>query len=286
MSSDDELEFSDNEEIEDDQLVTVHQGEVTMISIIRDCIKNKPKSKDIEEGYLKDRQADRLITLLTAGDANKCISLWRELRPEYDVEGDCLIFRNEFIRSRGPIGFRNEIEVYGFHESIVVEACEIHQLLNRIIKKKENRKELFFFCIYYACRNLRIPMYPEEIARRIGITCVGMTRALNSINPLHYGIGLDNFYPTPNFYLPKIIEDLQLEPNIIKIISVIIDNMMNEDTRITNYYKPQKIAMAAALVFMENNSIELPEDFDHILLKGNQREMRELKSILHQYDHV
>lgn len=277
---------SDENLYHDEQVVTLPEAEVTMTQTIRLCIQNKPELKTIDDGYLKPRQCERLIKLLIEGDPIKCLPLWSELRPEYLVEEGRLVFRNESIKNRGPIGFRNEIEVYGFPVSLVDEACEIHKYLNRIIRKKDNRKELFFFCLYHASHNLRMPIFPEEIAARLGLTSTGMSRALNSINPLHYGVAITNFYPSPQYYVPRILEDMELEPGIADIVSISINNMIKEDPTITNYYKPQRIAMAVVLNFIEENGIVLPNDFDHILLRGNQRELRDLRETMIQYDYL
>ena len=269
----------------DNQIVTPVPQPTTMTSIIKLCIANKPTQVEIDPDYPEMAKCERLLRLLKEEKAKSCLSLWSSLKPDYDVEGGVIYFRSNTVKKQGPIGFRKEIEVFGFIEAINNEAQVIHESLDRVIKKKDHRFELFFFCIYYACRSLGICMLPEYIAIKVGLPLNRMAKAINLIKVVDYNMSAPSRVFTYDEYISVLLDEFELDERLTDVIKIPVQNLLEVDPFIVNKYKPQRIAIAAITYFLNSYRIQPPERRPKCIeICSNYKDLQQLIKLLENHD--
>lgn len=269
----------------DDQVIELPQGPVTMTDLIKMCMANKPKDVIIDTDYPDLKKCHRLLRLLTEGKNQLCLSLWSNLKPEYDIEEQIIYFKTKNIKKQGPIGFRAEIEVFGFPQTINNEAQKIHQSLDRIIKKGAHRIELFFYCLYYAHKSMRIAILPESIADRVGLPISSMPKSLNIANPIHYNMKAPTQLFTYTDYIKVLLEeDFALDARLCKVVRLPIKNLLKMQPLLINEYKPQRLALASVIYFHNSYGIKPPTPSPRCLSHYNNKDIIRLIKLLESHD--
>lgn len=252
----------------------------TMTFQIKSCIEKKPTVLDIDSDHPNKNLCIKLINLLVSGNVDKCLPLWRKLNPK--VSEDTISFKVSDYKEKKQNGFYNEISSFGFSESLVVEAVKIHDQFEKIIKKKENRFFLFFQCIYYAHLILKIASPPEIIAQKMSLP-PEITKKSFVINPIHYNLITPEPF-TPYDYLVNLLEEFLISKDLANIISIPMRKFMEENPISMNIIKPQILAIAAIMLFAENEGMSNIEGIEGIkLIKSDASKLKSIKSILARY---
>jgi hypothetical protein len=189
----------------------------TMTQEIRDCISKQPSEFIIEDGHPDIRACENLLRLLKIGVVNACLPGWSRLKPV--VHDDTIEFFTANVREKKPVGFNREILVFGYPEEIVTMAITIHGHFSRIIRKKDNRRNLFFQVIYYAHQILKIVVYPESIAYRVGINPSKISQCFD-INPVHHCLSLPDPNYQPRDYIAQILDEHNLSTTLVDIVNI------------------------------------------------------------------
>lgn len=278
-----ELEYKENDSI-DDNVIELPPTPITMSELIKLCITNKPKDVIIEPDYPELTRCHRLLTLLTEGKEKSCLSLWSALKPEYDIDENTIYFKTKNVKKQGPIGFRAEIDEFGFTEAINNEAQKIHESLDRVIKKKHHRIELFFYCLYQAHKSLNKVIMPEEVAERVKLPIGSISKANNIVKPIQFNMRSPTRRFTYSDYVGLLLDEFKLDSRLIEIVQLPIHNMLEVHPLMINEYKPQRIALAAIIYFHRSNGIIPPDPLPKCMDYNANKDIIKLLKIMELCD--
>jgi transcription initiation factor TFIIIB Brf1 subunit/transcription initiation factor TFIIB len=156
---------------------------------------------------------------------------------------------------------KNDLLKLPYPEDIKNKAEEIFQRLNTTTRRGRRRKQLVFFCIYSAYKELGLAKDPKGIAITIGIKPSSTARAVAMYSESQTGYRSKDIDIDPLSYIPEYCEQLQIldmaEPCIEFCKGEILERFYELSDR-----SPQKIACGFLCYFLDANGFEV--DFKKI----------------------
>lgn len=135
-------------------------------------------------------------------------------------------------------------------------ADSIFMKLNPLTKRGNRRKQLIFFCLYYAYIELGQPQDPKKIAQIVGIKPSGITKAFSMFSQAQTGYKPPNLYITPIHLIPQYCESLHLTTETTQDILNFAQTILDKDPNLKERF-PQKIAGGILLYYLTINGFSV-----------------------------
>jgi transcription initiation factor TFIIIB Brf1 subunit/transcription initiation factor TFIIB len=145
-----------------------------------------------------------------------------------------------------------EMDGLAVSEEAKLMADSIFMKLNPLTKRGNRRKQLIFFCLYYAYIELGQPQDPKKIAQIVGIKSSGITKAFSMFSQAQTGYKPPNIYILPIHLIPQYCESLHLTPETTQDVLNFAQMILDKDPSLKERF-PQKIAGGILLYYLTIN---------------------------------
>jgi transcription initiation factor TFIIIB Brf1 subunit/transcription initiation factor TFIIB len=143
-------------------------------------------------------------------------------------------------------GIKKDLAQYNLPANVVQRADEIYQQVTQnVIKRSNLRKGIVFACVFEACMELDCPQIPEVLQEKfdnLDHTHITKGRMYLRLN----GIKTNRQHINATHYVPKILDDLNLKPELFEPIFDIYEQVRNRSV-VLNRANPQSVS--AGLVY-------------------------------------
>lgn len=185
-----------------------------------------------------------------------------------------------------------ELNKFKIPDNIKLQADLIYNKLNLATRRGKRRKQMLFFCIYNAYKELNIPPFPIKIAEIVGLKKNEINKSFSMFSELQTGYKPRNLNLTALDMLPELCKSLGFNDNDIELcISVgkeIIDNDIknnssNLNERLDQEY-PQVVATGILRYFTEINGIDINKKkfADNVCISDNAiKNIKDKVSMIH-----
>ena len=151
---------------------------------------------------------------------------------------------------------RSDMENLPVPEDIKSRAELIFLRLKAVTKRGNRRKQLVFFCIYEAYKEVGTPQDPKKIASVVGIKSSEMTKALSMFSEVQTGYKSKFIHVDPKDLLPGYAEQLTLPKETIEELLKFAEEIINKDPELKEKF-PQKVASGILKYYLEINGATL-----------------------------
>lgn len=151
----------------------------------------------------------------------------------------------------------NDLQDYNFPEDIKIKANSIFQKLKLEIKRKAQRKQVIFFCLYEAYYIMGSAVDPAYLRDKLNMNPGEETRAFKTCSQLETGYEAQCTYMTPVDLLPFYCEQLGLTEDSLDALKEIGEDILSKasDLRETT---PQIIAGGLIMYYNRTNGLDIP----------------------------
>jgi transcription initiation factor TFIIIB Brf1 subunit/transcription initiation factor TFIIB len=186
---------------------------------------------------------------------------------EYINEGVCVscgtVCTQLFSDDPGYASGRNadrsilkEMDNLAVSDEAKLMAESIFMKLNPLTKRGNRRKQLIFFCLYYAYIELGQPQDPKKIAQLVGIKPSGITKAFSMFSQAQTGYKPPTLYITPIHLIPQYCDNLHLTRETTQDVMTFAQTILDKDINLKEKF-PQKVAAGILLYYLTINGCTL-----------------------------
>lgn len=149
---------------------------------------------------------------------------------------------SRYRTSKVDRSIKNDIEKMAFTQDIKIRADLIYHTMNSTTHRGRRRKQLLFYCIYNACKELKVHYDPKYIANQIGITDGDMTKALSLFSEVQTGYSTSTSgFTTPLDYIPDYCRQIGLTEEAIDDVNSLAIDIINKDKTLRDSF-PHTVA--------------------------------------------
>jgi len=163
-------------------------------------------------------------------------------------------WNSSYVHIKAEKSITGELVTKNFPCEVKVKANGIFINLKTGTHRGRKRKQLIFFCVYHAYKELNLHCDPNLIAKEIGIRQGDMSRAFSTFSPVQTGYQLLNRQSTCIDFLPDYCELVGLSREMVPLVTQLADELICKDPLLKERF-PQTVAAGILRYFTMINGM-------------------------------